>query len=178
MRTIEQDWDWWAYLWRVSHRSKLPGICQRDEQLVSVVWTVLGLEAGDRILDVACGRGVHARLMAERGAEVVGLDVAASLTAYATQQASEAGVETVRYVQGDMREMEFEGEFDAVTSVGWSLGFFGDATNKDVLGRMARASRLGGRMLVDLGEPISVAAWTTRRIWVPLAGDYALHDTE
>src|SRR4051794_19309576 len=37
---------------------------------------LLGLAAGDPVIDVACGQGVLCRVLAERGADVTGVDAA------------------------------------------------------------------------------------------------------
>jgi len=48
-----------------------------------------------------------------------------------------------------MRELDFEGEFDAVIAWGGSFGYFSDAENLDVLRRFARALKPGGCVLID-----------------------------
>src|SRR5712672_726969 len=40
---------------------------------------LLGLSPGDPVIDVACGQGVLCRVLAERGAEVTGVDAAEPL---------------------------------------------------------------------------------------------------
>ena len=42
MRTIERDWDWWAYHYRVVHRGQIPGIGQWDDDLVELVASSAG----------------------------------------------------------------------------------------------------------------------------------------
>jgi 2-polyprenyl-3-methyl-5-hydroxy-6-metoxy-1,4-benzoquinol methylase len=43
------------------------------------LWTLLQLSPACRIIDIGCGHGKHALPLAERGAEVIGLDFAAAL---------------------------------------------------------------------------------------------------
>ena len=49
----------------------------------------------------------------------------------------------------DMRTLDFDGQFDAAFNWQGSFGFFSDSENLDVLVRMARAVRPGGRVLID-----------------------------
>ncbi|MEO1007610.1 MAG: pseudouridine synthase [Planctomycetota bacterium] len=71
---------------------------------------LLGLERGERLLDVACGEGVLARAAAELGAAVVGVDASAGLIDAARQRAR--GRET--YLVGDAQNLaHVEGLRDA-----------------------------------------------------------------
>jgi SAM-dependent methyltransferase len=177
MKTIQRDWNWWAYHYRVLHRQQISGIGQWDDDLVEMIVQVLRLEPGDGVLDLACGSGEHAVRLAQRGLEVVGVDIAASLVAHCRQRAGEAGAETARFEQGDMRELAYAGEFDAVLLLSGSFGFFDDATNMDVLARVARALRPGGRLLVDVFDPASMVVRPPRRSWSQYAGGYGLRTT-
>jgi SAM-dependent methyltransferase len=200
VKTIQRDWDWWAYHFRVVHRGQIPGISQWDDDLVEMIVHVLQLQPGDRVLDLACGSGDHARRLGRQGLEVVGVDIAPSLIAYCQQKAAEEGLATVRFEQGDMRQLAYEGEFDAILLLSGSFGFFDDATNRDVLARIARAlrgpelrrgelapalaaaragtrERLGGRLLVDVFDPASMIIRPPRRSWGHYGGGYSLRTT-
>ncbi len=177
MRTIVREWDWWAYHYRVVHRSQIPGIEQWDDDLVELILHVLELKPGDRVLDLACGSGEHARRLAKRGMEVVGVDIAPSLVAYFQERAAEQDITTARFVQGDMRELDYVAEFDAVLLLSGSFGFFDDATNDDVLARIARALRPGGRVLIDVFDPAQMVVRPPRRSWSHYGGGYGLRTT-
>jgi SAM-dependent methyltransferase len=77
-----------------------------DESLDAVV----GAVTGDRVLDVACGRGHLAAVLAARGHRVVGCDVAVS--------AGRRGADPrVQWVDGNVEELPFrDGAFDTVVS--------------------------------------------------------------
>jgi SAM-dependent methyltransferase len=153
--TVVHDWDWWAYQFRVAHRQGIEGIDAWDDRLVAFVVHVLGLKAGERLLDLACGSGVHARRLARCGLGVVGLDVAPSLVRYCTGQAAAEGLEGVTFVQGDMRTPAYREEFDAAVVLSTSFGFFDDETNQRVLDSIAQALRPGGRILLQLLDPVT-----------------------
>jgi SAM-dependent methyltransferase len=177
MKTIQREWDWWAYLFRVVHRGQIPGISQWDDDLVEMILQVLELQPGDRVLDLACGSGDHARRLAKRGLDVLGVDIAPSLIAHCRERATEEGLTTVRFEQGDMRELAYEGKFDAVLLLSGSFGFFDEAANQEVLARMARALTPGGRMLIDVFDPARMVVRPTRRSWSHYGGGYSLRTT-
>jgi SAM-dependent methyltransferase len=157
VKTITRDWDWWAYLFRVTHREQISGIDEWDARLIAFLIEMLGLELGARVLDVACGSGVHLLRLARQGIEGVGVDIAPSLVRHCRQRAAEAGLTgRVRYLTGDMRDLTAavgEERFDAVTLLSGSFGFFDDAANQRVLEGMAARLRPGGRLLLDCVSP-------------------------
>jgi SAM-dependent methyltransferase len=193
VKTIQRDWDWWAYHYRVVHREQIPAISKWDDDLVAMIFEVLDLQPGDRVLDLACGSGVHALRLARRGLTVVGVDIASSLIAYCRQQAAAAGLSTARFEQGDLRKLSYDREFDAVLLLSGSFGFFDDKTNRDVLARMARAlrspeaypervegpveGRPGGRILIDVSDPTTMVVRPPRRSWSHYGGGYGLRTT-
>ena len=126
---------------------------------------LLGLRPADRVLDLACGHGRHARVLARRVGRVVGLDrsrdhLEAALADEAAAPAGEGrrGAAPPAYVQGDVRALPFrEGSFDAVFSWYASLFMFDDATNEACLAEAARVVRRGGRLLVHHANPLRLA---------------------
>jgi SAM-dependent methyltransferase len=160
-RTITHNWDWWAYQFRVIHRSGIPGISEYDDRLVAFIIDVLGLEPGVRVLDVGCGSGAHALRLAREGMQVVGLDVAPSLVGYCRDRAAADGLSAARFVQGDMRDMQAAlgnaDPFDAAVVLSTSFGFFDDTTNRWVLQSIVERLRPGGLVLLQLMDPIRFA---------------------
>ena len=106
----------------------------------------LGLRRGARVLDVPCGFGRHARLFARRGMLVVGVDLSPAMIAEARRGGPHPGLS---FVRADMRQLAHHGEFDAVLNLFTSFGCFSARQNLDVLRRMARALKPGGRILID-----------------------------
>jgi len=98
---------------------------------------------------------VHALRFAQRGLEVVGLDIAPSLVRYCTEQAAARELDNVTFVEGDMRALTYQEEFDALVVLSTSFGFFDDETNQRVLEGIARALKPDGRLLLQLSDPIT-----------------------
>ncbi len=176
MKQVVRDWDYWAYLFRVTHRESIPGIEQYDEQLVAFIVAALELKPGDELLDLACGSGVHGVRLGQQGIGVTGVDIAPSLVAYANELAREKGVEGVAFVVGDMREPPCPDVFDAVTILSQSFGFFGLEDDMVVLRAMRAALRPGGRFLLDLNEPGDLEA--PRQRWQALNDGFLLSEAQ
>ena len=116
---------------------------------VEGIASLLGLAPGARVLDLACGHGRHAIPLAERGFEITGYDLSEVFLARARAEAEARGV-TVRWVQGDMRALSFEAEFDAVINIFTAFGYFADELEDvETLHRIRRSLAPGGRFLLE-----------------------------
>lgn len=109
---------------------------------------VLEPPPGGRLLDIGCGTGRLSNLLAARGYAVTGLDASEAYLQIAEGDAACLNVR-VDYRLQDMRTIGWEEEFDAVFCYFSSFGFFVDAENADVLRRVARALKPGGRFLIE-----------------------------
>ncbi len=109
----------------------------------------LGVTKGTAVLDVGCGLGQHALEFARRGCLVVALDLALPMITRAAEDAQQEGLR-INFLHKDIRDIGFEGTFDAVVCVGTTFGFFDDEQNREVLGRLANALKPGGRLLLEV----------------------------
>jgi magnesium-protoporphyrin O-methyltransferase len=66
---------------------------------------------GLRVLDAGCGTGTASIELARRGAEVVAIDLSATLVQHARERAAEQGVTSIDFRSGDMLDPAL-GEFD------------------------------------------------------------------
>jgi len=121
-----------------------------------MVWDVgevvlghVGVEQGERVLDVACGTGNAAIRAAQRGGTVTGLDIVPALLDQGRALAAEAGVE-VEFVEGDAEDLRFEdASFDVVLS---TFGCMFVPDHMRAASEIARVLRPDGR--------IGIASWT------------------
>ncbi len=111
------------------------------ENEVGFIADELGLQPGDRVLDVGCGPGRHAHALATRGIEVVGVDISQRFVDIATEHAPPGAT----FVRGDARNLPFDAEFEAAISL--CQGGFGLVGDDDgsVLDGISRALKPGGR---------------------------------
>lgn len=91
----------------------------KDKDYAGEVTYLLGLirryrPAARQILDLGCGTGRHALLLAEQGMAVTGVDRSAEMLTIARRNAT--GTES-SFVQGDIRTIRLERRFDAVVAL-------------------------------------------------------------
>jgi SAM-dependent methyltransferase len=119
----------------------------------------LGEVAGRDLLDLGCGDGTTAIPAARRGANVLGVDIARNLVEAGNRRAAEAGLDNVRFVQGDARDLAGidHDSFDLVVSI---FGAMFAPGPDDVAREMVRVARPGGRIVMGNwipGDPTLVA---------------------
>ena len=103
----------------------------------------LNPQPGERILDLSTGTGWTSRVVARRGATVIGVDIADDLLDAAR---ANADAETLRidYQLGDAEDLPFEeGAFDAVVS---TVGIMFASRPDAAAAELARVCRAGGRI--------------------------------
>jgi ubiquinone/menaquinone biosynthesis C-methylase UbiE len=96
--------EWWQSYFDAQYLLEYEPIFSpaRDRADVARLIELLGLSAGERLLDVPCGQGRHAHLLAEAGFDVTGLDYSRHLLDIAKERGTAANL---RYAQGDMRAL-------------------------------------------------------------------------
>jgi SAM-dependent methyltransferase len=106
----------------------------------------VGLEPGQRVLDIGCGVGAFLRLVAERGGEPHGIDASEALVAFARTRLPDAELRV-----GEMEDLPWDDDgFDLVT--GFNSFFFAND--------MVAALREAGRVAKP-GAPVVIQVWGT-----------------
>ena len=119
----------------------------------------LGIATGSTVLDLGCGDGTTALPAARRGADVLGVDIAANLVAAGNARAREAGLYSLKFEEGDASDLANlrDASFDLVVSV---FGAMFAPRPFDVAREMVRVTRPGGRIVMGNwipGDPTLVA---------------------
>ncbi|MFW6162463.1 MAG: SAM-dependent methyltransferase [Planctomycetota bacterium] len=126
---------------------------ERVERSARTIQALLGLEGGDSVLDVPCGIGRLAVPLAGLGLRVTGVDFSRVYLDAGRAQAAAAGL-SVRFIERDMRKIDFVEAFDGALNWGGSFGYFSDADNLRYCHKIGQALRPGGRFLLDtIHEP-------------------------
>ena len=120
---------------------------EAQEAKLELVCRKLGLQAGERVLDVGCGWGSFAIHAARRhGVQVLGVTLSAPQVALAQERARAAGVEDlVEFRVADYRELG-DREFDAISSIGM-VEHVGEERIDLYARTLAELLRPGGRLL-------------------------------
>ncbi|MFW6321245.1 MAG: class I SAM-dependent methyltransferase, partial [Halohasta sp.] len=87
-----------------------------DRREKEAVLSALGPVEGERVLEVACGTGRFTVMMAQQGADIIGLDISPAMLSQGRQKAKRAGVDDhVEFMRGDAARLPFpDNHFDAV----------------------------------------------------------------
>jgi SAM-dependent methyltransferase len=128
-----------------------PTLDQQAPADVEAIWRLLGLAPGMDVLDLPCGYGRIANLLAQRECHVTGVDSCEAFLSPARQRAAQLGV-SVEYVRADMRSLPWERRFDGVVNWFTSFGYFDDDENRAFLRQMSTVLRPGGALLMDLSN--------------------------
>lgn len=159
--------DWWATYFDQQYLLEYEPIfkLQRDREEVARLMDLLALPVGARLLDVPCGQGRHAHLLAEAGYNVDGLDYSKHLLERARARGTGR---SLRYTRGDMRRLpaRWTGRFDAVLNLYTSFGFFTDPRDDArVIAEFARVLAPGGVLVWEGGSRDGVMARFLSRDW-------------
>ncbi len=117
-------------------------------------WRAAGVVTGMRVIDVGCGVGdttfLAAELVGPTGS-VIGMDRSSEALSTARQRAEAAGLENVRFVEGDLHSppADLHGSFDAVVG---RLILVHQSDIVLALRSLQRLSRPGGLLVFHEGE--------------------------
>jgi len=90
-----------------------------DRREKTAVLEALGPLEGRDVLEIACGTGRFTVMLAQRGANVVGLDISAAMLQQGRQKAMTAGVDdSLQFLRGDAGRLPFpDDHFDTVVAM-------------------------------------------------------------
>ena len=143
-------------LWEKGDFTRIAGTMrQSGEDLVRSI----GVTPGLKVLDLGCGDGTTALPSAKRGADVLGVDIAANLVEAGNARAKAAGLSNLRFQEGDASKLEAlsDDSFDLVVSI---FGAMFAPRPFDVAHEMVRVTKPGGRIVMGNwipGDPTLVA---------------------
>jgi SAM-dependent methyltransferase len=163
-KEIPQDW----YATAFDGMSAEMAWTERTGSEIDRALTMLRPEGGERILDLACGTGRHSLELVRRGFSVVGVEIGSELVEIARREAEEQGLEA-EFVEGDLRELDFEEEFDIVLNLNdGAVGYFEtDEENHRTFEVIARALKPGGQNLIQVPNVLYARAHLPQRSWIP-----------
>ena len=102
------------------------------------------------ILDMGCGTGGHAFLLAEKGYNVTGIDIADRMLSIAKEKAKKARI-AVDFLKADIRDFNLNKRFDAAIAMFAVMGY--QTTNEDLEKALLNVSQhleLGGLFIFDV----------------------------
>ncbi len=111
---------------------------------------------GKDVLEIGCGTGVHAKLLAESGARLTAVDLTPTAVEFTKRRLDAAGVEA-SVLEADAEQLPFpDASFDFV----WSWGVIHHSANTDaVIEEIARVLRPGGEVRLMVYHRNSITWW-------------------
>jgi len=175
LKIVEKSWnEFWAYYWRITDRHQIPGIFEWDKRLVSLIEKVCKIAPPMNVLDLGCGGGDQAKLFAEKGYSIVGIDIAEPLIGHARKLFERDGL-TGKFIVGDMRNIQYNNEFDLCTLLSGTFGFFSDDGNLELLKKIHCALKENGKVFIMYLSPFREHKRV--RTWREIEAGYQLSET-
>lgn len=156
---------WFHKIFNEEYLRTLPkDIHRQTKREVDFLERSLRINEDMRLLDLACGFGRHSIELTRRGFEVAGLDLSMPLLKKALTEAKKQSL-SIKFIHGDMRDLNFDSIFDGCFLWQTSFGYFEDRVNLQVLRGINRALKPGGRLVVDVINRDHIVRDMPHRIW-------------
>ncbi len=156
-----------ADLWTDEYTSARMLECHLDENIDlssrklsfierSVAWLVshLGIGKGTTVIDFGCGPGLYASRLAQRGAQVTGIDFSPRSIAYAREKAKELDLE-IDYIHQDYLDFTTDKRFDVVLMIFCDLCALSPAQRGSMLKKYRSILNPGGCIVLDVGSLVA-----------------------
>lgn len=116
------------------------------------------------ILDLGCGPGLYAELMAERGHKVTGIDFSKNSIEYARNEAIKKNLD-IEYVNQNYLELCEENKYDLVLMIFTDFGVLTPVARKILLQNVYRALKPGGTFIFDVLSDKNIEIKITEKSW-------------
>lgn len=130
---MKSEWfkDWFntkEYLNVYQHRNE-----QDAEEHIKLILDNVKIPSRSKILDMACGAGRHAVILARKDFEVTAVDLSENLLLIARQSANDENL-NINFIRSDIREFKTNEKFNLIINLFTSFGYFdSDVENFSVL---------------------------------------------
>jgi 2-polyprenyl-3-methyl-5-hydroxy-6-metoxy-1,4-benzoquinol methylase len=117
----------------------------------SVDWIAnhFGMHKSTRVADFGCGMGSYATRLAEKGADVTGIDFSETFIQHAKEAAKQKGLD-INYVQQNYLEFETDERFDLITLLLCDFCALSPSQRKTMLEKFYKFLKPGGSLLIDV----------------------------
>jgi len=122
---------------------------QETRKDVDFICNVLDLHEGAKVLDLFCGTGRHSLELGRRGFLATGIELNPDYLELG-KQSSKGIANAPKFIQGDVRYVDFGEGYDAVIVMFQSFGYFSDRDDKSVLSKVFDTLKPKGRFLIEI----------------------------
>jgi cyclopropane fatty-acyl-phospholipid synthase-like methyltransferase len=151
-----------ADLWTDKHTSKKMvefhldesvDISSRNRKFIerSVEWIIshFGVGESTRVIDFGCGPGLYTTLLAERKADVTGIDFSERSIRYARELATQKSL-NIQYILQNYLEFETDKRFELIMMIMCDFCALSPGQRKMILGKFLDVLEPGGSVLLDV----------------------------
>ena len=117
----------------------------------AVDWMVqrFNIKEGFKICDFGCGPGLYSTRLAEKGAQVTGIDLSERSINYARETAEKKNLD-INYILSNYLDYEPEEKFDLVAMIYYDFGVLSPQQRKKMLGIFRKALKDDGFVVIDV----------------------------
>jgi ubiquinone/menaquinone biosynthesis C-methylase UbiE len=151
------EWPRETYTKKSELWSKLFELFSKTEDQINLLSSIFSehhIGRKSRILDLCCGSGRHAIALAKKGYQIAGIDLSESLIKMARNNAKSTEIDgKVEFIVGDVRDLNkiFKGRFfDAVISMTYSIGYYAEEVDENILSQARKLTSRRGILVIDL----------------------------
>ncbi len=161
---IARGSDWYKNIWTLE--AKKQSWVEETENQVEFIIKTLNLTGKERILDLACGFGRHSLAFARRGFSVVGVDITKEFIDDAINSSEKESL-NVRFIHCDIRDIQFNNEFDVVLNLAdGAIGYLeNDEENLKVFDVVSKALKSGGKHFMDVCNAEHAEHYFPKHAW-------------
>ena len=147
--SLSKEWDDASESWSDFVRKRKDYF--REEMNNPATFKVIGNVRGRRVLDLSCGEGQNTRMLARRGARVVGVDFSERMIELARKMEKDERL-GIRYYVSDAADLKvFEDEcFDVVTCF---MALMDIERYEDAVSEVSRVLKKNGRFVFSITHP-------------------------
>ncbi len=156
--------DWYRNIWTLDIKNM--SWVEDTEHQVDFIIKTLGLQGGERILDLACGYGRHAISFARRNFRVVSVDITKAYIDDAVNSTKDI-LPNIEFIHSDIRDIDFNGGFDVVLNLAnGAIGYLeNDDENLKIFDVISAALKPGGKHFMDVCNAEHAETYFPKRSW-------------
>lgn len=117
-----------------------------------------------KILDLGCGPGLYAELLAKKGHSITGVDFSENSIQYAIRQAKEKQLD-IKYLNNNYLDLDFDSQFDLVILIYLDFCVLLPKERDKVLENIHRALKRGGLFICDVVNERNIDKKTISQSW-------------
>jgi 2-polyprenyl-3-methyl-5-hydroxy-6-metoxy-1,4-benzoquinol methylase len=117
-----------------------------------------------KILDLGCGPGLYAELLAQKGHSIIGVDYSENSIRYAIRQAKEKQLD-IEYLKKNYLDLDFDNQFDLIILIYLDFCVLLPEEREKVLENIYRALKNGGLFICDVVNERNINKKTISQSW-------------